>query len=78
MLLKTTDCAVVRDDKARVTRYELRLPLATLGLEPGDEFGFNVVFVDDDGNGQPYWLQLAPGLAGGSNAKLYPRFVLEK
>jgi hypothetical protein len=37
---------VTRDDKAGVTRYQLRLPLATLGLEPGQEFGFNVVFFD--------------------------------
>jgi hypothetical protein len=78
-LMKTADCAVVRDDKARVTRYELRLPLAALGLNPGDAFGFNVVFVDDDdGNGQSYRLQLAPGLAGASNSALYPRFVLPK
>jgi hypothetical protein len=77
-LVKTADCAVVRDDKARVTRYELRLPLAAVGLEPGDEFGFNVVLVDDDGDGQPYWLRLAPGLPGSGNTSMYPRFVLEK
>jgi hypothetical protein len=81
-LLKTADCAVVRDEKAGVTRYGLRLPLAGLGLEPGAEVGFNIMFFDDDGTGQRYWLQLAPGLApglarGGNNA-LYPRFVLEK
>ena len=68
-------CAVVRDDKARVTRYELRLPLAAVGLEPGDEFGFNVVLVDDDGDGQPYWLRLAPGLPGSGNTSTYPKFV---
>jgi len=77
-LMKTADCAVVRDDKAKVTRYELRLPLAALGLKPGDEFGFNVVFVDDDGDGQPYWLRLAPGLPGSGNSTMYPQFVLEK
>jgi hypothetical protein len=78
-LMKTAGCAAVRDDKARVTRYELRLPWAALGLKPGDEFGFNVVIVDDDdGNGQAYRLQLAPGLAGGGNGALYPRLVLPK
>ena len=77
-LMKTADCAVVRDDKAKVTRYELRLPLAALGLKPGDKFGFNVVFVDDDGDGQPYWLRLAPGLPGSGNSTVYPQFVLEK
>jgi len=78
-LAKTADCAVVRDDAARITRYELRLPLAALGLKPGAEFGFSIVFFDDDDdNGQPYWLQLAPGLTQPVNNKLYPRFVLAK
>ena len=77
-LVKTADCAVVRDDKARVTRYELRLPLAALGLKPGAEFGLNVVLFGDDGDGQPYWLQLAPGLTDPANPKLYPRFILGK
>jgi hypothetical protein len=90
-LLKTVGCAVVRDDKTNVTRYGLRLPLAALGLEPGAEFGFNIVFYDDDdGSGIRHWLQLAPGMAPGlprdgepvslptiaGNTKLYPRFVL--
>ncbi|MBM4036998.1 MAG: hypothetical protein FJ290_00670 [Planctomycetes bacterium] len=82
-LAKTTGCAATRDDKARVTRYELRLPLAALGLEPGVDFGVNMMFFDDDdGSGHRYWLQLAPGLAAGpasgGNTALYPRFVLEK
>jgi hypothetical protein len=76
-LLKTAECAVARDDKAKVTRYELRLPLAALGVQPGAEFAFNLVlFDDDDGNEDLYYLQLAPGLAGLQNIKLYPRFVL--
>jgi hypothetical protein len=77
-LVKAAGCAVVRDEKAAVTRYELRLPLAALGLKPGEEFGFNIVLVDNDDKGQPYWLQLAPGLAHSVNTKLYPRFVLAK
>jgi len=82
-LLKTVVCAVVRDDKAQITRYEVRLPLAALGLEPGAEFGFNITFYDDDdGSGLRHWLQLAPGMAPGPtpsvNTALYPRFVLEK
>jgi hypothetical protein len=53
---------VVRDDAGGVTRYELRLPLAALGLKPGEAFGFNAaVFDDDDGFGQCYRLQLAGG-----------------
>ena len=52
---------------------------AALGLKPGEEFGFNIVFADDDNDddtGQLYWLQLAPGLTHPVNTKLYPRFVL--
>jgi len=80
-LVKTAGCAVARDGKAGITRYELRLPLAALGLKGGAEFGLNLVFFDDDGDGQPYWLQLAPGLAGRSLAtglpvKVFPQFVL--
>jgi len=92
-LLKTVGCAVVRDDKTKVTRYGLRLPLAALGLEPGAEFGLNIVFYDDDdGNGIRHWLQLAPGMTPGlpragdsvslptiaGNTAPYPRFILEK
>jgi hypothetical protein len=91
-LLKTVGCAVVRDDRNKVTRYGLRLPLAALGLEGGAEFGFNLVFYDDDGSGIRHWLQLAPGMAPGlprdgepvslptiaGNTGLYPRFILEK
>jgi hypothetical protein len=79
VLPKTAEYAVLRDEDAKTTRYELRLPLATLGLKPGAPFGFNIVFFDDDdGNGHRYWLQLAPGLAGVHHVKLYPRFVLAK
>ena len=78
-LAKTAGLAVARDDAGGVTRYELRLPLAALGLKPGEEFGFNaVVFDDDDGFGQCYRLQLAPGLAAVDHRGTgwYPRFVL--
>jgi hypothetical protein len=92
-LLKTVGCAAVRDEKAGVTRYGLRLPLATLGMEPGVEFRLNIVlYDDDDGTGLRHWLQLAPGMAPGlpragesvsapaiaGNAAHYPRFVLAK
>ena len=79
-LLKAVDCAVARDDAKAVTRYELRLPLAVLRLDPGAEFGFNVVVYDnDDGKGAPEWIQMAPGTArgsaGGSGAK-YLKFLV--
>jgi hypothetical protein len=83
-LAKTATCAVVRDEPAKSTRYELRLPLADLGVKPGESFGFNVVILDDDdGAGSRYWFQLAPGLCGRTPKapppwQTYPRYVLEK
>jgi|GEM_PF-1812647 len=82
VLERVADYAVTASDATRTTYYELSLPLEVLGLKPGDEFGLNFAFLDDDkGNGVRYWLQLAAGLAGRdektpSPAKLYPRFVL--
>jgi hypothetical protein len=79
-LMQGAAYAVVRDAAARMTRYELRLPLETLGVKPGEGFGFNLVVLDDDdGGGSRHWFQLAPGLCG-RNARtpppwhLYPRF----
>ena len=46
-------------------------------VAPGEDFAFNIVFLDDDGGkGYRYWLQLAPGLCGRSAAS--PRYVLAK
>ena len=84
VLERVADYAVTASDATRTTCYELSLPLEVLGLKPGDEFGLNIVFLDDDkGNGVRYWLQLAAGLAGRDEktpppAKLYPRFVLDQ
>ena len=71
--------AVVRDEAARVTRYEVSLPLATLGVKPGDSIGFNIMFMDaDDGKGQTRTLTLAPGMPAPFKTELYPKFVIEK
>jgi hypothetical protein len=68
---------VVRNDETKTTVYELRLPLAALGVEPGKGFSFNIAFLDDDdGKGHRCWLQLAPGLCGRGAA--HPRYVLAK
>lgn len=77
-LLEMLDCAVVRDDAGRATRYELRLPFSALGTMPDGVFGFNVlVCEDDDGTGSQEWIQLAPGMvrgAAGSSEKKYLKF----
>ena len=85
-LAQSANFAILRaeEDQQWKTCYEVRLPLAELGLKAGAEFGLNLaVMDDDDGKGVQYWLQMAPGLAGRDAkteppAKLYPRFVLPK
>ena len=67
---------VVCNDETKTTVYELRLPLAALGVKPGMDLAFNIVLLDDDGKGHRYWLQLAPGLCGRGHA--HPRYVLAK
>jgi hypothetical protein len=76
-LLKTATYAVVRDDEARITRYELRLPLADLGLTPGAECSYYLMFFDDDsGNGSRYRFQWAPNVTDPFKRDLFPRVVL--
>jgi outer membrane protein assembly factor BamB len=76
--------SVVRNEASHTTSYELSLPLSALGVQLGDEIGFNIaVLDDDDGKGMRYWMSLAPGLLGRDAktpppAKIYPRFVLTK
>ena len=77
-LAKLAKCAVVRDEAATVTRYELRLPLAGLKLKPGAECCFYLRFFDNDGGGARYRFQLAPLIADPFKAKLYSKFVLEE
>jgi len=78
-LAKVVERAVVRDNATGTTRYELRLPLTALGIEPGAEFGYNfMVFDDDDGKGQRCWFQLGPGMNWPFKPELYPRFVIGK
>jgi len=78
-LFKALDCAVTRDDKTHLTRYGARLPLATLGLAPGDTFGFNVMVCDgDDEKGMRHNLRLVEGISYPFRTELYPRFVLAK
>jgi hypothetical protein len=62
---ETAGFSVKREGNQTQTFYEMRLPLADLGLKPGDEFNLNVCVLDDDkGDGQRYWLQTSPGLLG--------------
>ena len=63
--LTLEDCAIVRDEAAKVTRYEVAIPWRELGLDnapSGRWLGMNVLVNDNDGNARKGWLQWAPGL----------------
>ena len=76
-LTKTATYGVARDDAAGVTRYEMRLPLADIGVKPGAECSFYLMFFDDDdGKGCHHRLQWVPGKTKTFMRRLYPRFVL--
>jgi hypothetical protein len=78
-LFKTMDCSVTRDDTAKLTRYGVRLPLAAIGLAPGDTFGFNTLICDgDDRKGMRHNMRMAEGINYPFRTELYPRFVLAK
>ena len=75
-LTKLAKCAVVRDEAAKITRYELRVPTAGLLMKPGTECCFYVRFFDSDGMPAQYRIQLAPVITDPFKAKLYSKFVL--
>ncbi len=77
-LSKTAKYAVVRDETAKVTRYELRLPLAELGLVPGGKCCYCFMFMDNDGKGLRYRFQWAPVITKPFNARFYSKFVMEE
>ena len=76
-LSKIAKYAVVRDDAAKVTRYEVRLPLTELGLAPGT-YCYCFMFMDNDGKGLRYRSQWLPVVTKPFNARLYSKFVLEE
>jgi len=77
MLSKLAKRAVVRDEAAQITRYELRLPLAGFKLKPGTDCCFYLRFFDNDGGAAArYRFQLAPLITEPFKAKLYAKFVL--
>jgi len=78
-LCPTVTCSVKRDDTTKVTRYGVRLPLTSLGLEPGDEFGFNSMVCDgDDDKGMRYSMRMAYGINYPFQPRFYPRFALKE
>lgn len=69
--------AVVRDEDAKVTRYELRLPMDALRLKKDTECCFYFRFFDNDGKTARYRFDLAPLVLEPFKAKLFWKFVVE-
>ena len=70
--------SVVRDEKNKTTVYSARFPLSSLGIVPGKAFGFNaVVFDDDTGTGQNYYMRFTRGITEKKNPKLFRKFILK-
>ena len=68
---------MARDETAKVTRYELRVPLADIGVKPGETCSFYFMFFDDDdGKGCHHRLQYVPSKTKPFMRRLYPQFVL--
>ncbi len=78
-LFEKSNYTVRRNDENQTSVYQIRIPFECLKINPvpGTLLGFNaVVFDDDDGKGQEYWIQLSPGIAGGWRPADFRRFVL--
>ncbi len=70
---------VHRDDNEKKTFYEIKMPFEKLEVEPGEGaiFAFNIViFEDADGEGYDYWLEMTPGIAGGTDPDAFNEFIL--
>jgi hypothetical protein len=76
-ICKESEFLVSRDEQNKTTRYSARFPLASLGVAAGKAFGLNaVVFDDDSGTGQSYYMQFTRGIAEKKNPKLFSKFIL--
>ena len=74
LLLK--ELAVVRDEPAKVTRYEAAIPWSLLGMNqsPSDKWmGMNILFNDNDGQDRRGWLEWAPGIGYTHDPSQFPK-----
>ncbi len=78
-LLKSAEVAVVRDEAAKTTTYELSLPLKNVpGLtpQPGGKFGFNVAVHDADRSfTREHLVEITPGTSQ-KNPSAYHAFTI--
>ena len=79
-ICQSDNYTVTRDEKTKTTVYELRLSWKELGVKPsaGMVFGMSFVLFDDDtGGGQNYYIPIGGGIVGTKNPALYRKFVLK-
>ncbi len=63
----------------RTTRYRIGIPFSMTGMEEAAfrcGFLFNLLVNDNDGHGRKGWLELAPGIGMGLEARKFPLFVM--
>ena len=78
-LLAVEGFAVVRDEAAQATRYEIAIPWPQLGLAEapvGRWMGMNVLVNDNDGEGRRGWLEWAPGIGYTKDPSQFPRVLM--
>ena len=78
-LLESANFAIARDEAAKVTRYEIALPWASLGLAAapaGRWMGMNVLVNDNDGKGRRGWLEWAPGIGYAKDPSQFPKVLI--
>jgi len=73
--------AIKRNEETQITVYEVKIPLANLGINPiiGNVVGFGIaVFNDNTGAGQNYYYRSCDGIVGGKRPDQLNRLVLTK
>ena len=79
--LLSKELAVVRDEAARKTRYEVAIPWSHLGLKrspAGKWMGMNVLINDNDGKGRRGWLEWSPGIGYTKDASHFPKVLFSR
>jgi hypothetical protein len=78
-ILKFEDFAAVRDERAKVTNYEVAIPWTSLGLDgvpTGRWIGMNVVTNDSDGEGRKGWVEWSPGIGAMKDPSQFPKILI--
>lgn len=73
------DAAILRDDDAGTTRYEVRIPWEVMGITDspsGQWMGLNFIINDNDGHERRGWIEWSPGIGYEKNASHFPKIWL--